>query len=192
MAYNLKRRHVVDGVMEPLSAPPGRPAVGFGHYLRDTIYGASDGVVTTLAVIAGVAGASLSPAIALVLGLANLLADGFSMGASNYLGLKSELAQKGEDVAAEMPLRHGGATFAAFVIAGAVPLGAYFLPLDGAARFPAAAVLGLVTLAGVGWVRAPLTGEARTRAIIEMMAIGGLAAAVAFGVGAALDSLVLS
>ena len=59
-------------------------------YLRDFIYGALDGAVTTFAVVSGVAGAGLSSGVIVVLGLANLIADGFSMAASNYLGVKSE------------------------------------------------------------------------------------------------------
>lgn len=59
-------------------------------YLGDFVLGAIDGAVTTFAVVAGVAGARLSPAIAVVLGLANLLADGFSMAVSNYLGTKAD------------------------------------------------------------------------------------------------------
>jgi VIT1/CCC1 family predicted Fe2+/Mn2+ transporter len=53
-----------------------------GKYLRDLIFCANDGVITTLAVVSGVVGASLSPAVVLILGFANLLAEGFSMGAS--------------------------------------------------------------------------------------------------------------
>ncbi len=60
-----------------------------GGYLRDFVYGANDGIITTFAVVAGVAGANLSAAVVLILGFANLLADGFSMGMSNYLGEKS-------------------------------------------------------------------------------------------------------
>src|SRR5688500_20164740 len=63
------------------------------NYLRDWIYGGIDGAVTTLAVVTGVAGAQLSPWIILVLGFANLLADGFSMAASNYLGTKAEIGR---------------------------------------------------------------------------------------------------
>ena len=59
-------------------------------YLKDIVYGANDGLVTTFAVIAGVAGASLDPVIIVFLGLANLLADGFSMAASSFLASRSE------------------------------------------------------------------------------------------------------
>ncbi len=59
-------------------------------YLKDFIYGAIDGAVTTFAIVTGVAGAGLSSGIIIVLGLANLLADGFSMGVSNFLGTRAE------------------------------------------------------------------------------------------------------
>lgn len=59
--------------------------------LEDFVYGATDGAVTTFAVVAGVVGASLSPSIVLILGFANLLADGLSMAASNYLSSKTRL-----------------------------------------------------------------------------------------------------
>lgn len=60
-------------------------------YLRDFVYGGIDGAVTTFAVVSGVAGAELSSAIVIVLGAANLVGDGFSMAASNYLGSKADL-----------------------------------------------------------------------------------------------------
>jgi VIT1/CCC1 family predicted Fe2+/Mn2+ transporter len=59
-------------------------------YLRDFIYGAVDGVVTTFAVVSGVAGAGLPSNIVIVLGAANLAADGFSMAVSNYLGTRAD------------------------------------------------------------------------------------------------------
>lgn len=59
-------------------------------YLKDFVYGAVDGAITTFAVVTGVAGAGLSSGVVIVLGLANLLADGFSMGVSNYLGTRAE------------------------------------------------------------------------------------------------------
>ena len=59
--------------------------------LEDFVYGATDGAVTTFAVVAGVVGASLSPSIVLILGFANLLADGLSMAVGNYLAAKTRL-----------------------------------------------------------------------------------------------------
>jgi len=59
-------------------------------YLRDFVYGGIDGAVTTFAMVAGVVGANLSTRTILILGTANLIADGFSMAASNYLGTRTE------------------------------------------------------------------------------------------------------
>lgn len=60
-------------------------------YLGDFVLGAVDGTVTTFAVVAGVAGANLGGGVAIILGLANLFADGFSMAVGNYLSTKAEL-----------------------------------------------------------------------------------------------------
>lgn len=169
-----------------------RPATGVGHYLRDLVYGANDGVITTLAVVAGVTGAGLAPAIALVLGLANLVADGISMGASNYLGMKSELDQTGGSVRDEQPARHGLATFAAFVLAGAVPLLAYALPHPrGFTTFAFAAALGLTTLAIVGASRAPMTNRSYAASALEMVVVGGAAATAAYLIGFAAERMLL-
>jgi vacuolar iron transporter family protein len=62
-------------------------------YLRDWVYGGIDGTVTTFAVVAGVAGAELSTQTLLILGAANLFADGFSMAAANYSGSKAEIEE---------------------------------------------------------------------------------------------------
>jgi VIT1/CCC1 family predicted Fe2+/Mn2+ transporter len=62
-----------------------------GNYLRDFIYGGIDGTVTTFAIVAGVAGAAMPGSVVLVLGFANLIADGFAMGAGNYSGTKADL-----------------------------------------------------------------------------------------------------
>lgn len=68
-----------------------RLAAGVRHnYLRDFVYGGIDGAVTTFAVVAGTIGANLSARVVLILGAANLIADGFSMAASNFLGTSAE------------------------------------------------------------------------------------------------------
>ncbi len=65
-----------------------------GRYIGDMVYGGIDGIVTTFAVVSGVAGAALSTGIVLILGFANLFADGLSMAVGNYLGTKSEVDYK--------------------------------------------------------------------------------------------------
>jgi len=68
-----------------------RMAADCAHgYLRDFVYGSIDGCVTTFAIISVVVGAQLSGRVIVILGLANLLADGFSMAVSNFLGTKTE------------------------------------------------------------------------------------------------------
>lgn len=62
-------------------------------YLRDWVYGGIDGTVTTFAIVAGAVGADLSNRYLLILGVANLLADGFSMAAANYSGTKAEIEE---------------------------------------------------------------------------------------------------
>ena len=80
----MEHEHSSEAIAARLAAGPGH------NYLRDWIYGGIDGAVTTFAVVGGVVGAQLSPWIILVMGFANLLADGFSMAASNYLGTRAE------------------------------------------------------------------------------------------------------
>ena len=58
-------------------------------HFDDFIYGSIDGAVTTFAIVAGVMGASLPSTIILILGFANLFADGFSMAAANYQASKA-------------------------------------------------------------------------------------------------------
>ncbi|MDF2770597.1 MAG: putative rane protein [Geminicoccaceae bacterium] len=62
----------------------------FGTYIGSMVYGGLDGIITTFAVVSGVAGADLGANVILILGVGNLLADGFSMGVGDYLSTKSE------------------------------------------------------------------------------------------------------
>jgi len=61
--------------------------------LPDAVLGGIDGCVTTFAVVSGAFGAGFSPQVALVLGFANLIADGFSMAVSNYEAGQAQLNQ---------------------------------------------------------------------------------------------------
>jgi len=243
-------------------AGPGRPALEHDHspeaiadrlagnarpnYLRDWVYGGIDGAVTTFAVVAGVAGASLSARIVIILGLANLFADGLSMAASNYSGTKAEvddiarlteverrhirLDREGEreeirqilmlkglegDVlegavqaitareetwvqmmlaeeygiatAQREPLWSAASTFAAFLIAGAVPLVPYMLGADDALGW----ALAMVTLVffTIGSLKSRWSLQAWWRSGIETTSIGLAAASVAYAVGYALRGL---
>lgn len=84
---DLARDHTPERVRERLAAPDGH------GYLRDGVYGAVDGAVTTLAVVTGALGAQLSAGVVLVLGFANLAGDGFSMAVGNALGVRAQREQ---------------------------------------------------------------------------------------------------
>lgn len=165
-------------------------------YLRDLVFGAVDGTVTTFAVVAGAVGADLSAGVVIVLGVANLLADGFSMAASNYLATHAD--QHRSDVPQSVDVRpdpraNALATFVAFVVVGAIPLG----PFVAHAIAPtvlsdpiwlSSGLTALVFLA-IGFVRARVTDISTAKSMIETLALGGGAAALAFVVGWLLRSV---
>lgn len=80
----LRGEHLPDVIAARL----GRPRRS--SYLGDAVLGGIDGCVTTFAVVAGALGAGFSGVVVIILGMANLLADGLSMAVSNYLGTRSQ------------------------------------------------------------------------------------------------------
>ncbi len=80
----LEAEHTPEAIQRRLKDGPDH------SYLRDFVYGAIDGTVTTFAVVSAVAGAGLSSGLVITLGVANLVGDGFSMAASNFLGTRTE------------------------------------------------------------------------------------------------------
>jgi VIT1/CCC1 family predicted Fe2+/Mn2+ transporter len=222
------------------------------QYLGEMVYGGLDGIITTFAVVSGVAGAELGTSIILILGLANLLADGFSMATGAYLSNKSEqeyyykewereawevehfpdgeraelqevYRQRGyaEDEARQLvdiqsrepkrwvkammldelgmmedesnALINGLVTFGSFIAAGAVPLLIYLLglafPIPSQVAFPVAIVLSGLALFGLGAAKVMVTKLNPIRSGLEMLIVGGLAAGVAYVVGALLKGI---
>ncbi|MCP4205025.1 MAG: hypothetical protein GY769_24215 [bacterium] len=216
-------------------------------YLHDWIYGGIDGAVTTFAIVSGVVGAELSSTVIVVLGLANLLADGFSMAAGNYSGTKAEhdqidhlrsielrhieeapegereelrqiFALKGfkgqtldrivevissdrerwvktmltEEYGLPPEARSAGwaaaSTFSAFLICGAVPLGPYLLGLKSA--FVVSIVATGVVFFLIGCARSRWSLHAYWKTGLATLAVGGVAAGLAYAVGYALRALV--
>ncbi|WP_295312148.1 VIT1/CCC1 transporter family protein [Roseobacter sp.] len=210
------------------------------NYLKDMIYGGIDGGVTTFAIVAGVAGAGLSHGIIVTLGIANILADGFSMAASNYAGTKAEaddrkriirieerhieqhregeleelrqiLAQRGlsgqvlDEATREIsenkekwvalmltdeygltrdaphPIRAALATFAAFLLAGSIPLIPFVTGMEPAFEISVFATLLTFFLIGTGKSRWSLSAWWWSGA--ETLLIGALAALIAYFVG---------
>lgn len=223
-----------------------------GQYIKSLIYGGLDGIITTFAVVAGVAGASLSAGIVLILGFANLIADGLSMAIGDYLSTKAEneykaiereretwevehypegeiqemveiYMEKGmseEDAKSvmaiiskykdawidimmveelgivedeESPLNNAFVTFFSFSIFGFIPLLAYvlasFIPVLQTQTFALASVLTGLTLFALGALKVRLTEKNWFTSGLEMLIIGGITAAAAYGVGALLSGL---
>jgi VIT1/CCC1 family predicted Fe2+/Mn2+ transporter len=157
-----------------------------GKYIGDLVYGANDGIITTFAVVAGVVGAELAPNVVIILGVSNLLADGFSMATSNYLARKSEnvyqIAQSGGNVEINNPIKNALATFLAFVIAGSVPLVPYMLPIQ-KNIFLFATISTGIALFIVGSLRTRVSHVKWWVGGFEMLLVGTLAATVAYVIG---------
>lgn len=159
-----------------------------GFYIGDLVLGANDGIITSFAVISGAAGAGLSAFVVIVLGLANLVADGISMGLSNYLSLRStkeaELNIGINESRLDHPSRHGLATGLAFAFAGALPLTPYFFGVPQNLQFSVAIIATALSLFAVGALRTLVTGRHWLRSGFEMLFVGGIAALAAYSVGA--------
>lgn len=164
-----------------------------GKYIGDIVYGANDGIITTFAIVSGVVGASLSSKVIIILGVSNLLADGFSMAASNYLARKSEKEYLEridlKKIDTTDPIKSAFATFFAFVSFGLVPLTPFMLGAS-SNQFNYAILATTLVLFLVGSLRARVTGVFWLRAGLEMLFIGSLAALVAYAIGGLLGGLI--
>jgi len=166
--------------------PQGGVAVA-RHYIRDLVYGANDGIITTFAVVAGVTGGSLSHLAVLVVGVANLAADGVAMGVGNLLAIRaheSALAADGRPEEEAYPWKHGLATLVSFVVAGVVPLLPYMVPIQPGRRLSWSVLLTMASLFSVGVARAAVTRDRWWRTGFEMLLLGGVVAVAAYGAGA--------
>ncbi len=162
-------------------------------YIAPGVYGATDGIVTTFAIIGGVYGANLSPVIVLILGMSNVFADGFSMAASNYLSRKSEKAGTESHGDELTPLRSSLATFIAFVGVGMIPLApficALFVEISAINQFIWSIVATFAAFTFLGIVRGKVIKKNMFKTALETVLVGGVAAAIAYGVGVLLKGL---
>lgn len=131
--------------------------------LPEIIYGGIDGLVTTFAVVAGSTGAGFSFRIILILGIANLIADGFSMSVGAYL---SEKARSKDDSGIHKQAFHAGRiTFLSFVVIGAVPLVPYIVGnfdyLESELAFILSATLTLLAFGLIGYGKSVVDKQSR-------------------------------
>lgn len=162
-------------------------------FLRDAIFAASDGIVTTFAVVAGSTGASLGNSVVVILGFANLFADGFSMASGTYLGVKSELefekAQGDKHTQEASPLNQAMVTFLSFDVAGFLPLIPYLLGLK--APFLPSILIVFVSMFLIGVLKGKYTQKGVLRGGFEMLLVGGFTSLVSFGVGYLISRYIL-
>jgi vacuolar iron transporter family protein len=178
---------------QSLHVEPTSPLEIARHYVRELIYGANDGIITTFAVVAGVAGGGLSLRVVLIIGAANLVADGLSMAVGNYLSIRShESVRETQNLPEEeaFPVRHATATFVAFVVAGAVPLMPYMVPVLPFDRFLSSIAVTFVAMFVVGASRALIARVRWWKAGCEMLGLGAVVAALAYVSGAVVAAMV--
>lgn len=156
-----------------------------GLRLHSVVVSANDGITTTFAVVAGALGASLSPSVVLILGFANLFADGLSMSTGSYLGVKAEIEfeeGKGQDIkVGKEPLKNALTTFVSFFIAGLVPLLPYLFNLKNSFLLSSMSVI--LTLFIVGILKGRYTNKNILKTGVENTLIGGMSAVLAYTVG---------
>jgi len=170
----------------------------FEDYLGEFVYGGIDGAVTTFAVVAGATGARFDNKIVLVLGFANLIADGFSMGVGSYLSSKSEhelMRKRGEATDNEAsPVINGVSTYASFILFGLVPLLVYAVNAVFDANiqnlFAVSLVLTTFAFVGIGVLKSRVAESPLARAITETVILGAIAASLAYVLGDVLERLI--
>lgn len=172
------------------------------RYLPEFVYGGIDGIVTTFAVVSAAIGASLSPLIILIVGFANIFADGFSVALSEVLAFRSEaeLHRHRPDAMIferreKHPLKIGLSTFFSFAIMGFIPLLpfvlAIFIPSFEANKILYSVIFTAAALALVGAIKGELARKHPVESSLETLILGGIAALLAFLVGYLLKGLVI-
>ena len=174
----------------------------FEASLGEFVYGAIDGTVTTFAVVAGAAGAGLSSTVIVILGFANLIADGFSMGASAYLSAKSERDlkikkhtesgkehQPHDHAHGETPLKDALITLVSFVLVGFIPFVLYVadalfkFEIGSSKLFVWSSILTGLTFLTIGLLKAHVTKTKPLKAASETFLLGAVAAVLAYVLG---------
>ena len=156
------------------------------NYLPQFVYWGIDWIVTTFAVVAWAVWANLSISIVLILGFANLFADGFSMAVGSYLSSKSEWA--------ESPVGNGVSTLLSFIIVGFFPLLSYVLyawwVLSEEILMPATIAITAFAFALIGYLKSVATDEPMLRSVLETLFLGLIAALIAYYVGDVLEQVI--
>jgi vacuolar iron transporter family protein len=155
-------------------------------FLGEFVYGSIDGIITTFSIVAGSVGGGLSKNVILILGLSNVISDGFSMGVSRYLSASAEITQgllKGKNA-----FISGLATFISFVIVGMLPI-LPFLFSDGIEAKKMSLMIALSMFLMIGLIKGYVTKGSLLRNGAETFLIGTAAALIAYGIGHSLSDV---
>ncbi len=150
--------------------------------LPEFIYGGMDGVITTVAIIAGTMGANIAPKYAFILGLSNILADGFSMGISRYNSLVDIVkSNANSELALRSPLISALMTFFFFVLMGSIPLLPFVFDIK--AEFIGYYLLtsSLLAFLVIGLIKG-LTTKKYFKSMGEIIIIGSIGALISYHV----------
>ena len=160
--------------------------------LRAGTFGISDGLVSNLALVMGVVGASTERSAVVIAGVAGLLAGALSMGVGEYVSIASQrevlvggLVVDESSDAVGSPLHAALASFVTFTVGAFVPLLPFLIGGGTAAAVTSLALTGLA-LYGVGAAITLLTLRPAWRSGSRQLLLGYLAAAATFGIGSAL------
>jgi vacuolar iron transporter family protein len=239
---DLEAEHRAEAIRDRVSQGQGKSAVG------DAVLGGVDGIITTFAIVSASAGANLPGQVVIILGIANLLADGFSMAVSNFLATRSredEVRRAREDESWQIgeypegerrelreifagkgftgktldrivevisgnrglwvetmvedelklekvtanPWTAATATFIAFLTFGFVPLVPYVLAFPEAIVFTVSGGLAAIAFILLGVWKGARIGQSPLGSGLQTLAVGGIAALLAYAVGALLQNL---
>lgn len=161
--------------------------------LRDAVFSADDGIITTFAIVAGSVAAGFSSSVVLILGFANVLADGFSMASGIYIGVKSEKEfEKAKGVThwkTDSPIKHAALAFVSFAFGGVWPLVPYLFIPRPSFYLSIGIVAALMFLIGV--VKSRYTQKNWFKSGMEVLVIGLIAATIAYLAGFMMDKFVV-
>lgn len=153
--------------------------------LRASILGGVDGVITSFAIVAGSHAGNLSGSAVIIVGASSIIADGFSMGISEYLSSVSANAEKikNKEIISSRsttPSCLGVVCFISFVLCGTVPVLSYMLASQ---NLLSASMFSLAELMVLGAVRTFVSEEPLLYGLLQTSLLGSLAGGVAYGVG---------
>jgi len=156
--------------------------------LRASLLGGVDGVITSFAIVAGTHAGNLSTNTLWIIGISSLIADGLSMGISEYISsssaaAKGEQLQKANDAS---PYTLGIVCFISFIVCGIVPTVLYVAT---AGRIVAVSIFSLVELMLLGATRTLFSKENILWGLTQTASLGAIAGSVAYGVGVAVHAL---